>query len=173
MLSGTVEVLLTSLTFVCIYTDLRRGRIYNAVLGPAVLAGLGYHLYTAGPAGLWFCCKGLVLGLLLLFIPFALGGVGGGDVKFLAAVGALGGPAFVWRAFLYGALIGGALALGVLVYRRELLRVLKKLWGLLYARLLHLPPVETLGTLDDAPGGRLPYGLALGLGVMAALYLRF
>lgn len=161
---------LLSLAVVCIYTDLRRGRIYNAVVGPAIVAGLGYHLYTGGAAGLWFGLKGLILGLLLLVIPFMLGGVGGGDVKFLAAVGALGGPAFAWKVFLYGALIGGVLALGTLAYRRELRGVLQKLGRMLYARILRLPPAETLGTLEGAGGSRLPYGVALGLGVVAALF---
>jgi len=165
------EVLLACLSFICMYTDLRRGRIYNAVLGPAIVAGLGYHLYTGGVAGLWFGFKGLIVGLILLLIPFMLGGVGGGDVKFLAAVGALGGPAFVWRAFLCGALIGGILAVGALIYRRELGRVLQKLGRLLYARLLHLPPVEALGTLETVGGSRLPYGVALGSGVIVALFL--
>ncbi|MEW5762416.1 MAG: peptidase A24, partial [Bacillota bacterium] len=120
-----------------------------------------------------FALQGLGLGLALLLLPFVLGGVGGGDVKFLAAVGALGGPAFVWRAFLYGALTGGVLALGLLLRRRELWRVLRKIGGLLYARLRHLPPAEPLGTLEAGAADRLPYGLALGLGVVAALYLPF
>lgn len=170
MLDAFVTGMLVTVSAICIYTDLRWGRIYNVVLGPALVAGLGYHLYTGGAAGFLFALKGFGLGLVLLLLPFALGGVGGGDVKFLAAVGALGGPAFVFKVFLCGALIGGVMALVTLVRSGELRGVLRKLGRMLYARLLCLPAAETLGTLEEVGGSRLPYGVAFGLGVLAVLF---
>lgn len=164
-----ITYMLFAFSVVCIYTDLRWGRIYNMVLGPAILVGLGYHLYAGGLQGLWFSIQGLGLGLVLLLLPFMLNGVGAGDVKFLAAAGALGGPEFVWRAFLAGALIGGVLALGFLICRRELLPALKRLGQIFCALLLRIP----VGIQKTSERHRMPYGLALGLGVIAAIYLRF
>ncbi|MGQ9497802.1 MAG: hypothetical protein ACUVRC_07495 [Desulfotomaculales bacterium] len=64
-----LTVLIILVTAVCIYTDLRRGRIYNAVVGPAIVAGLGYHLYASGAGGLWFGLKGWSLDWLCWSFP--------------------------------------------------------------------------------------------------------
>lgn len=100
--------------------DLRTGRIPNAITFPAMLAGLGLNTYYTGWRGLQASLLGLGLGVLLLFIPFALGGMGAGDVKMLAAIGALNGHLFTFRAFLYSAIAGGILAAGTALVRGKL-----------------------------------------------------
>lgn len=79
-------VLLLLVTGVCTLTDLRDGRIYNAVLMPAVVVGLALRaLPMAG--GSWaslgeaFLRMGLMLALLMPFWMMLRGGIGGGDVK--------------------------------------------------------------------------------------------
>ena len=51
----------------------------------------------------------------LPFLPLLLFRMLSGDVKLLAAIGALKGPLFVLWAFLYGALAGGVLDVGALL----------------------------------------------------------
>jgi prepilin peptidase CpaA len=72
------------------YTDGTRGKIYNWLTFPAILAGLILNFifwYDVGPLeGLKWSGLGLAMGLALLFVPFALGGTKAGDVKLLAAV---------------------------------------------------------------------------------------
>ncbi len=62
--------------------------------------------------------EGLLTGAALLFIPFVLGGTGGGDVKLLASVGAWVGAEIIFSIFIYCAIIGGFLSLGLFVRNR-------------------------------------------------------
>ncbi len=100
--------------------DLKTGRIPNMITFPAMLLGLMLNTYYSGWHGLGTSLAGLGLGILLLFIPFAIGGMGAGDVKLLAAVGALNGHLFTFRAFLYGAIAGGIMALAVACFKGKL-----------------------------------------------------
>jgi len=97
--------------------DLRTRRVPNALtLGGAAL-GLLVNLLLAPPDGLTWALSGWLLGLLLLIVPFTLRGIGGGDVKLLAAVGAWGGPPLVLATLIAGGLIGGVVALGIIIAR--------------------------------------------------------
>lgn len=98
--------------------DLRTRRIPNWMTFPAALLGMVLNLALGGGAGLWRSALGTLTGLALLIVPFAMGGMGAGDVKMLAAVGAIGGPAFAFSTFLYGSIAGGAIAL-VLISARH------------------------------------------------------
>lgn len=103
-----------------LYFDLRERRIPNWLTLTTAVLGLVLQLATRGQAGLWDSLAGLVLGLAVLLPLFVLGKFGGGDVKLLAALGALRGAAFLWKAVLLGALSGGLLALASLLLHREL-----------------------------------------------------
>jgi prepilin peptidase CpaA len=85
-----------------------------------LLAGLTYNFYHFGFPGLWHTFLGLILGLALLLIPYLMGGMGGGDVKALAALGALLGPNQVFQAFFYIGLIGGVLAVFHYLFQKNL-----------------------------------------------------
>ena len=86
---------------------------------------------------------------------FALGWCGGGDAKLMAAVvlwlGLRGLPPFI----LVTALAGGALALGLILARRNILAGFAASGPAWLGRLL-------------APDGDLPYGLAIAVGALAA-----
>lgn len=97
-------VLLATLCLACA-TDIKSRRIPNWLI--LIGLSLGWLTLTAeqGISGWLDGVLGLVLGIALLFIPFALGGLGAGDVKLLGLVGALKGPAFVFESFLAMALV--------------------------------------------------------------------
>ena len=63
---------------------------------------------------------GFVVGLALMMPGHVLGATGAGDVKLMAAVGAIVGPALVVTAFLFTAVAGGVLAVVVAARRRRL-----------------------------------------------------
>lgn len=65
-------------------------------------------------------CLGFALGLALMLPGYGLGATGAGDVKLMAAVGAIVGPTLVVTAFLCTAIAGGVLAVVVAVRRRRL-----------------------------------------------------
>ncbi len=60
---------------------------------------------------------GIVVGIAVLILPFALGWIGAGDVKFFGVVGALLGVSWLPRVFFYSALVAGVIAIGYLVFR--------------------------------------------------------
>jgi len=156
-------------TGVCLYTDLTRRKIYNYILVPAVLTAASYHISSGGLAGGWYCLQGLALGTALLFVPYAAGGIGAGDVKLLGTIGSLKGPAFVFKAFLAGATAGGIIAAYCLVKNKKLLLTLKRLFsysaGTFRSDLAGSP-------MQNNSNEYIPYGVAIAIGVLAAYYVR-
>ena len=68
--------------------DLKSKRIPNELTLGGALAGLGFQLGFHGLPGLWDGLAGWGLGFGLLMVPYCLGGMGAGDVKGGAALGA-------------------------------------------------------------------------------------
>jgi prepilin peptidase CpaA len=97
--------------------DICCSRIPNAVTLPAIVFGFVYNAAFNGPVhGLLTAAAGLLLAVALLGVPFAMGRIGGGDVKLLAAVGSFLGPAAVGIIFIFAVLTGACLAGGLMIY---------------------------------------------------------
>lgn len=148
-------------------SDARQRRIPNALtVGGAALA-LVVGFSSDGRAGLVEAVEGLGAGLALLGVPFALRIVGGGDVKFLMALGAFLGPQRTLEAFIWATAAGGlcaAVMLGVSPRARaQVLTSWIQFRNLVYAR---DPSVLKPGTRDDTIA--VPYGLALAVGAVIA-----
>jgi leader peptidase (prepilin peptidase)/N-methyltransferase len=93
------------------------------LLGIAVLVWGGDSLVSRSPA--WLAVLGAVAIPGLLFaasIPFGDGAFGGGDVKFLAAVGLLIGLARLVLAVFVGVMLSGVVVLALLATRRITLK---------------------------------------------------
>lgn len=71
------------------WSDLRTRRIPNAANGSAMALGLVLAAVAGGAGEAGRSAAGIAGGFALLFPFYALGGMGGGDVKFLMAIGAL------------------------------------------------------------------------------------
>lgn len=93
-------------------TDLRDRTVPNWLTYSAVLLGLVWHSVTAGLRGVGFSLAGAAVGFAALLMFFLLGGMGGGDVKLLAAFGALIGPGLTFQALVWIAIFGGLGAAG-------------------------------------------------------------
>lgn len=152
-------------------TDLRSRRIPNALTLSAALAGLLAHWLIGGPEGALFSASGWLVGLLVFLPFFMLRGMGGGDVKLLAALGAWLGPQeTVWLA-IYTGIAGGVLAVFVAVssgYLRTALRnVLSvfKFWAVTGFR-----PVPGI-TLESKESPRLAYAVPIFAGLVVTLWL--
>ena len=96
-------------TIACV-TDIRSRRVPNWLTFSATAVGvLAQSLLPVGHGPLWGLV-GVIAGLAVFFHFFALGGLGAGDVKLMAALGAwLGWQDTVWTA-AYGAIAGGVIA---------------------------------------------------------------
>lgn len=152
--------------------DVKTRRLPNSLTLGAAVAALVGQVALSGWAGVGLAAAGWAAGLALFFPVFALGGMGAGDVKLLAAVGAWLGPWGVLWTALYAALAGGVMALGVVLVRGYTAVAIRNLIGLLRAWSLGgLRPVEGV-TLASSAGPRLPYALPIAVGAMAAIWLR-
>ncbi len=97
---------------VATFTDLRSRRIPNWLVLPFMLAGVLVSGWLRGWHGIALSLCGLGLGALLFGVLCWLGGMGMGDVKLCAAIGAWIGPAQLLIALVITAMAGGIMALG-------------------------------------------------------------
>ena len=102
------------------WRDLKTRRIPNFLTLGVALSGLAFQLVCYGWSGLSDGALGLLLGFSLLFLPYVLGGLGAGDVKALAAMGAWLGPVLVLSLFFYMTICGALIALGMLCWKGKL-----------------------------------------------------
>ena len=108
-----------------LFTDLMWRKIPNCITLPAMLAGIWFHVSCpeSGGAGAAFALTGICAGGGLLLLPFAMGGIGGGDVKLFAAMGAFSGPVDICFIFAYAAIAGGVISLLLIVLRQQWHRI--------------------------------------------------
>jgi prepilin peptidase CpaA len=97
---------------VATFTDLRNRRIPNWLVLPFLLAGIVASTWLHGWHGLGYSFEGLGLGLVLYGVLFWMGGMGAGDVKLAAAIGAWIGPGQLFIAMIVTAMAGGIMVLG-------------------------------------------------------------
>ena len=157
-------IVLASVFFLVICaTDTLKTKIPNLASLVLTISGFGYHFVTAGPTGLMVALMGLSAGFFLLIAPHLLGGVGAGDVKALAALGALLGSAAIFQVFLYTCMAGGILAIFHYVLERNLLQKITAwknalLVTLSLRKMGHMLPANTEEKL------RFPYAAAIAFG---------
>jgi prepilin peptidase CpaA len=154
------------------WCDVRTRHIPNVLtLGGAVVA-LTYGFVSLGPAGFSYGVLGWLTGFALFLPFFLLGGMGAGDVKLLACLGAWLGPrSALWMA-LYASMAGGVMAVCVALAAGYL----RQAWANLSILLLSwqtegIKPLPQL-TLGEARGPRLPYALPITAGAVAAIWLK-
>lgn len=158
--------------------DIRERRIPNMLVFPGMLAGLLLHLLFNADgrlAGL----KGIAAGFLLLLIPYAVGGMKAGDVKFLMAIGALLGWERTVATLLAALIFYPVMAIFYVVRERKVrltwLRFRCVFWDFVG---FFLPGARIYGLqlgLADQPeiaSVRTPFGVALAVGTLVMLFLR-
>ncbi len=146
--------------------DLRTRRIPNAITFGT--AAVGLTLAAAGLSGVSLASSlvGLVLGLMLMLPGHFFGATGAGDVKLMAAVGAVLGLERIVQAFLLTAIAGGVLAVGVAIANRRLGATVRRTGKLVTAPGDAKPEIEA----PDA-GNRFAYGPAIAAGSLLAAML--
>lgn len=96
---------------VATFTDLRSRRIPNWLVLPFLVIGISVSGLLHGWHGLGQSFEGLGLGLLIYGFLFWMGGMGAGDVKLCAAIGAWIGPDQLFIALVITGLAGGVMVL--------------------------------------------------------------
>jgi prepilin peptidase CpaA len=152
--------------------DVRQSRIPNWLTLGAAVAGLVYRTFTGGGYGFGDSLGGWLVGAAMFFVPFALGGLGAGDVKLVAALGTwFGFTETIWLG-LYTGMAGGVIAIVVAVvrgYARQALANIRLL--LMHWRVAGLRALPEL-TIQRGSGPKLAYGVSIFAGTVVTLWLR-
>jgi len=165
-LIAAVAVLFVAL---CVFADVRSRRIPNLLSAPAMLLGIALNAFYRGGAGVTASLSGLVLTVAVLLWPFAMGGIGGGDVKMMGAVGAFLGPRLALMGLLMGVILGGCLMVWHLA-RRGRLREKVTATATMFRAAAMTRSLSPLRVSAANPGAiALPYSVPLGLGTLCAL----
>ncbi|HUB00896.1 MAG TPA: A24 family peptidase [Terracidiphilus sp.] len=159
---------------VATFTDLRSRRIPNWLVFPFLVAGLTVSVWMHGWRGLGMSLEGMGLGLLIFGTLFLMGGMGAGDVKLFAAIGAWIGPGQLMLALVVTGLAGGVMALGWAVWGGFVKELLKDTGDLMFGR-AGRSEGETEKE-DKAPVKRLrrkiPYAPAIAIGTLISFFAR-
>ena len=164
------SVMLLAIGLVACIVDVRTRRIPNVLTFGAALGGFVNQVLLGGLDGALTAAGGWLVGALLFLPFFALRGMGGGDVKLLAALGAWLGPRETLWLAAYSAIAGGALGVVVAVAHGYLQTALRNVLSMLvYWRTVGLRPVPDL-TLDSAKTLRLAYTIPIFAGTVMTVW---
>jgi prepilin peptidase CpaA len=174
-----VVVVLVASTVAAV-TDVRTFRIPNWLSLPLLFSGILYHSVNAGVHGLGASLLGALVGFGLLLPFFIAGGMGAGDVKLMAAVGAWLGMALTLRVLVVSSLGAGAYSLIVIATTRRWAE-LKDDIQLFFIRAATLDvPVRAAGVVPvqvalqrtDRRSRLVPFGLLISLALVITLVYR-
>lgn len=149
--------------------DVRGGRIPNLLTYGGLLSALAVRGFVIGWPGLKSGLIGVLAAGGIFYVLFLVGGMGGGDVKLMAAVGAWAGANETVALLIATALAGGVLALVYMLHHKRVLATLANTLELIRHHLTSgLRPHPVLNVQE--PGMiRVPYGLAIALGALYCL----
>jgi prepilin peptidase CpaA len=181
-----------------VFTDLRSRRIPNWLVLPFLLVGIvvsplrtdwsgvrhglwlpsGWSTLRQGfwPGSGWHGLAesgaGMGLGFLLFGVFFWMGGMGAGDVKLGAALGAWIGPMQVFWMFFFTSLAGGVMALGWIAYRKLLRGALLRASELVFAGARSGESSVPQASVGELLKSYTPYAPAIAVGTVLSFYAR-
>jgi prepilin peptidase CpaA len=130
------------------------------------VAGLAYNCIGSGVQGLTDGILGMLLGFAFLILPYLWGGMGAGDVKALAALGAWLGPQLTVVLFCYMGVAGGVMALGYMAWQGILWQKIKYGWAFLLNLILCQPDGVPRPSSPARLTEGIPYGIAIAVGMI-------
>lgn len=144
-------------------------KVPNWITFPFVISGWVYSTAMFGWEGLGWSMAGTAVGLALLMPAYAIGGMGAGDVKLLAGVGAWIWGTATFYAFACSAIVGGLLAVLMVVFRRRWQHHLTQFRQIINEILIVRDPNALSAIAADRKCTMLllPYGIPIAIGTIA------
>jgi len=153
-------------------SDVRTGRIPNALTMPVFLAGILWSAYAGGVTGLFGSLGGAVLLALPCLFLFLFAGGGAGDVKLLGALGAWLSIPDAMLALLCVAAAGVICGVASTLVRRRSALLLANLWRILGSFAFAFSTRRMRDSAELMPAEQqmqpMPYGIAIALGIWIA-----
>jgi len=154
------------------FFDYKVRRIPNWLIVIGLICGVTLNAFQSASL-LAHSLVGLVIGVMVLIVPFAFGWIGAGDVKFFGVVGSLLGVSWLPRVFFYSALVAGLIALSYLAAGTVRSTLFRQSWLDLKVAVLSMGQVlpEPVQKRSGQQGGSVPWGVAFAAGTIIAYYL--
>ena len=152
------------------FTDLRSRRIPNWLVIPFLVAGIVVSTWMHGWHGIGQSLSGFAMGAAIFGLLFCMGGMGMGDVKLCAAVGAWIGPSQLVIALVMTGLAGGVIALAWAAYRGVLGKMFAGSGELIFGigRRGLRPHAELV--LSNPASHKIPYAPAIAVGTLLSFF---
>lgn len=146
-------------------TDLARRKVYNWLTVPGLVLGLALHGFGRGWPGLLESATGLVVGGLIFFPVFYWEGMGAGDIKLMALVGAWQGWVFALNTACFASLAGGAAAVLLLARQGQLRDGFRRIFRFFYSG-----PGLNADSKPLAGGAAMPFAVLIALGACLSFF---
>jgi prepilin peptidase CpaA len=169
-MTRVVPIIVVAIGIVACITDVRSRKIPNLLTFGAALCGILFHSALSGWPGLVTAAGGWAIGVALFLPFFLLRGMGAGDVKLLAALGAWLGPMqTIWLA-LFTSIAGGVMALIVALSTGYLRTTFRNIGSMLLYWYVAGPRPVPEQTLERSGSPRLAYAIPILVGTVITLW---
>ncbi len=150
-------------------------KVPNWITFPLVISGWVYSgIFSSSMDMVWYqglgwSLLGTIVGLGLLMPAYMIGGMGAGDVKLLAGVGAWIHVTHTFYAFAVSAVIGALLAVLMVVYQKSWRKHAAQFWMIVNEILTIKDPdqLSTIAAKRKSSMLLLPYGIPIAMGTIA------
>ena len=166
-----IQVVLLLIVIPAAAYDLRFRRIPNWLVLIGLALGVGVNSILCGWQGLRFAGGGFLFGFAVYFVLYLLHAMGAGDAKLMAAIGSIVGASNWLGIFISTAIIGGVLALVLLVVKRRLQSTLWNVFYIVSEMVRFRAPYMKRPGLDvkNHAAVTLPHGFTIAVGCMIFL----
>lgn len=145
-------------------------KVPNWLTFPFIISGWIYSFVAFGFSdGLLYSLAGTAVGLALLLPAYAIGGMGAGDVKLLAGIGAWVHTTHTLWAFVFTAIVGAIMAVCMVLYKKSWGKHYTQFWAILQ----EITTIKDPSKLSEIAAARkpsmflLPYGIPMAVGTIA------
>lgn len=166
-----LQITAATLAVIAAITDWRSRIIPNWLTVGGLALAIVLRLLLAGWPGLREGLGGFALAVAFYLPLYLLHAVGGGDLKLMAAMGAICGADVWFGLFVITAIAGGAIALGILLWRGGLLRALRRIGRILHSLLRLRTPYKVDPELDIGHQNAVTSPHGVGVAIATVIYL--
>ena len=166
--------LVTVLLIWAAYIDGKQLRVPNWLTFPMILSGMAYNTYVGGWGwdGFLMAFVGTIVGIMTLLPLRLVGGMGMGDVKLMAGIGAWLGAIVTWNAFCVSVVVGAIMAILMVLSRRSWDKHYTNFLMILMEFMTIKKPAELYRIAAERKPNMLllPYGIPICIGSIAYFF---
>ncbi|HEX3028387.1 MAG TPA: prepilin peptidase [Clostridia bacterium] len=151
-----------------IYFDIKKYKIKNEIIIAGIVSGILTNVLSNAIDGVVDSLLGLIIPVAVLFLLFALKMLGAGDIKLFSAIGAIMGWKFIIHSMIVSILLGGFIAVIIIVLRKNAVERLKYLFNYLKCCLITIK-VHEYQELDKGNKGLFRFSYAVAGGTIITL----